>query len=72
MGGCQNYGRFLDPYYDAVPDIQGTPKRIIILTATHIKALGRLQYGLSSAVVMGLWGGFGGFRGLSRVWGPYN
>ena len=27
MDGCQNYGPFLDPYYNTAPNIQGTPKR---------------------------------------------
>ena len=25
-GGCQNYGPFLDPYYNTAPNIQGTQK----------------------------------------------
>ena len=35
MGGCQNYGPFLDPYYNTAPDIQGTQEGAIILTTTH-------------------------------------
>ena len=27
MGGCQNYGPFLGPYYNTAPNIKGTPKR---------------------------------------------
>ena len=27
MGGCQNYGPFLDPHYNTAPNIWGTPKR---------------------------------------------
>ena len=27
MGGCQNYGPFLGPYYNTAPIILGTPKR---------------------------------------------
>ena len=27
MGGCQNYGPFLDPYYSTAPNILGYPKR---------------------------------------------
>ena len=27
MGGCQNDGPFLDPYYNTAPNIEGTPKR---------------------------------------------
>ena len=26
MGGCQNYGPFLDPYYNTAPNIEGTQK----------------------------------------------
>ena len=36
MGGCQNYGPFLDPYYNTAPNIEGTRKRTIILTTAHI------------------------------------
>ena len=36
MGGCQNYGPFVDPYYNTAPNIQGTQKGTIILTTTHI------------------------------------
>ena len=39
MNGCQNYGPFLDPYYDTAPCIKGTQKGAIILTATHIGSL---------------------------------
>ena len=27
MGGCQNYGPFVGPYYNTAPIIYGTPKR---------------------------------------------
>ena len=37
MGGCQNDGPFLDPYYNTAPNIQGTQKGTIILTTTHIE-----------------------------------
>ena len=36
MGDCQNYGPFLDPYYNTAPNIQGTQKGTISLTTTHI------------------------------------
>ena len=36
VGGCQNYGPFLDPYYNTAPDIQGTLQVTIILTTTHV------------------------------------
>ena len=36
MGGCQNYGPFLDPYYNTAPNIWGTQKGTIILTTTHM------------------------------------
>ena len=42
VGGCQNYGPFLDPYYSTAPNIQGTEKGIIILTTTHVLA-GRMR-----------------------------
>ena len=33
MGGCQNYGPFLDPYFNnTAPNIWGAQKRTIILT----------------------------------------
>ena len=32
MGGCQNYGPFLDPEYNAAPNIYGTQKGTITLT----------------------------------------
>ena len=38
MGGCQNVGPFLDPYYNTAPYIWGTQKGTIILTTTHIAA----------------------------------
>ena len=37
MGGCQNYGPFLGPYYNTAPNIYGTQKGTIILTTTHMK-----------------------------------
>ena len=36
MGGCQNHGPFLDPYYNTAPNIWGTQKGTIILTTTHM------------------------------------
>ena len=27
MGGCQNYGPFLGPYYNTAPNVFGYPKR---------------------------------------------
>ena len=36
MGGCQNYGPFLVPYYNTAPNILGTQKGTIILTTTQI------------------------------------
>ena len=36
MGGCQNYGPSLGPYYNPAPSIQGTQKGTIILTTTHM------------------------------------
>ena len=37
MGGCQNHGAFLGPYYNTAPNIEGTQKVTIILTTTHIE-----------------------------------
>ena len=46
MGGCQNDGPFLDPYYNTAPKIQGTQKGTIILTTTRmITKAGRLRLG---------------------------
>ena len=36
MAGCQNYGPFLDPFYNRAPNIKGTQKGIIIATSTHM------------------------------------
>ena len=36
MGGCQNYGPFLDPYYNKAPNISGTQEGTIILATTHM------------------------------------
>ena len=37
MGGCQNYGPFLGPYYNTAPIILGTQQGTLILTTTHIE-----------------------------------
>ena len=36
MGGCQNYGLFLDSDYNTAPNIQGAQKGTIILTTTPV------------------------------------
>ena len=36
LGGCQNYGPLLDPYYNSAPKIKGTQKGTIVLTAIHL------------------------------------
>ena len=36
MGGCQNSGSFLDPYYDTAPKFLGTQNGTIILTTIRI------------------------------------
>ena len=36
VGGCQNYGPFLGPYYNTAPIIYGTQKGTLILTTTHM------------------------------------
>ena len=37
MDGCQNYGPFLDPYYNTALNVWGTQKGIIILTTTQMR-----------------------------------
>ena len=43
LGGCQNYGPLLAPFYSTAPNIQGTQKGTIVLTTTlfifHMPAL---------------------------------
>ena len=36
MGGCQDYGPLLGPLYSTAPNTQGTQKRTIVLTDTHM------------------------------------
>ena len=36
MGGSRNYDPFWGPYHDTAPNIQGTQRGTIILTATHM------------------------------------
>ena len=36
MGGCQNSGPFLDPYYNTAPKLEGTQPGAIMLTTTPI------------------------------------
>ena len=40
LGGCQNYGPFLGPYYNTAPNIWGTQKGTIILTTTQLSITG--------------------------------
>ena len=42
MGGCQNYGPFLDPSNNTAPNIYGTQKGIIILASTQITTRNRV------------------------------
>ena len=66
MGGCQNYGPFLGPYYNTAPIIQGTPKGTSILTTTHIM----IQAKFLNQGVLGSLGKLQGLQGLeSRAWG---
>ena len=37
MGGCQNYGPFLGPWYNTAPSLYGTQNGTLILTTTHVK-----------------------------------
>ena len=50
MGGCQNYGPFLDPHYNTAPNIYGNHNGIIILTSIqteiHLRFL-HVSYGLN-------------------------
>ena len=45
MGGCQNYGPFLGPYYNTAPIIQGTQNGTLILTTTHMRSSPKLASG---------------------------
>ena len=36
MGGCQDYGPFLDAYHNMAPNIKGTQKGTIVLTSTYM------------------------------------
>ena len=38
VGGCQNYGAFLGPYYNTALIIWGTQQGTLILTTTHVEA----------------------------------
>ena len=52
MGGCQNYGPFLDPYDNTTPNIEGT----IILATTHILGLyniGTMEKTMEATIVYG-------------------
>ena len=53
LGGCQNYGPFLDPYYNTAPDIQGTPKEIITLTTTTVFCAKNLNAGNDGSDALG-------------------
>ena len=69
MDGCQNYSPFLDPYYNAAPNIQGTQKGTIILTTTQIRGRSILwQYYIGVLVSAGLAGHYYG-EGI-HVTGP--
>ena len=48
MGGCQNYGPFLDPYYDTAPNLLNTQNGTIILTTTQTQK--NVEHELSCAV----------------------
>ena len=52
MGGCQNYGPSLGPYYSAAPSIWGTQKGTFILTTTH-KEIESLDQALSELLGTG-------------------
>ena len=50
MGGCQNDGPFLGPYYTTAPNIKGIRKGTIILTTTHIGIMEKKRKPLYSRV----------------------
>ena len=39
VGGCQDYGPFLDPCFNTAPNIKGTQKGTRILTTAHISIM---------------------------------
>ena len=55
MGGCQNYGPFLGPYYSTAPSILGTQKGTIILTTTHVLGCVSMGYIEPSTRYSGDW-----------------
>ena len=52
VGGCQNYGPSLGPYYSTAPSIWGTQKGTFILTTTH-KEIESLDQALSELLGTG-------------------
>ena len=46
MGGCQNYGPVLGPYYNTAPIIVGYPKRDLNVDNYPCMSLGRRASGL--------------------------
>ena len=56
MGGCQNYGPFLDPYYSTAPNIQGTPKGIVIYIYIYMERERERSKTLGVGVVVSFWG----------------
>ena len=62
IGGSQNYGAFLGPYYSTAPNIEGTQKGTTFLTTTHINIPIYPVFYL-------LKGGYNVEAPLVRVWG---
>ena len=60
MGGCQNYGPFLGPYYNTAPNIWDIQTGAIILTTTHMSSMNCVSY-----IAIGLLSGFTGFLALA-------
>ena len=52
MGGCQNYGPSLDPYYYTSPNIWGTQKGTILLTTTHMMTVLHFYFVFSAVLLL--------------------
>ena len=67
MSGCQDYGPFLGPSYNAAPIIKGTQKGTPILTTTHMKSEdSRVGIGPEISGWRWLGGAFKAFENISK------
>ena len=68
MGGCQNYGPFLGPYYNTASNMQGTQKGTMFLTTTQMGlGLMVLERGIWRRVDLRLMDlGIGAYRNMVR------